>query len=80
MMLAPTLTAAAALRHLDARDRATGNADVYGAQSRANMLGADSWARWWERKAREHESDARSILPPADGYQECGPAFVGDAR
>jgi hypothetical protein len=88
-VIAPTLTddvrAAVALAHLDKRDRASGNADAYALDSRdgyrrfdgARYLVSGDWSRWWRAKANEHETEARAILPPADGWEPCAPAYVG---
>jgi hypothetical protein len=85
--LTDDMRAAVALKHLDARDRARGNADVYRAQAQRTITWAafvhdSGWGAWWAIKASEHEAAARAILPPADSWIEQdwpAPAFVGGA-
>jgi hypothetical protein len=76
-MIAPTLTddmrARAALRYLDARDRANGNADAY------HTPDVTGWGGYWRAKAAEHEAEALHILPAADAWDAPAPAFIGGA-
>jgi hypothetical protein len=88
--LTDDMRAAVALRHLDARDRARGNAEAYEARPDAHtacprlaLSGTYSeWAAWWRGVAADKEAAARAILPPADSWIEQdwpAPAFVGGA-